>query len=95
MEFIHCPECRGIKMFQDGKCMVCGYISSVRQSINYLYSPKKDVGLVVSKSNVYQGSSSDYVSRSSSTGTDIISTSVAAALIFSDCGSSGSDGSCH
>jgi len=41
MDFEKCPKCRTIRMHEDGKCLSCGYISSVRASINALYSSKR------------------------------------------------------
>jgi hypothetical protein len=42
MEIHKCPECMALRMFEDGKCTNCGYCSSIRASINALYSQKKN-----------------------------------------------------
>jgi uncharacterized protein YbaR (Trm112 family) len=41
LEIITCPECRNLRLFEDGKCSNCGYCSSIRASINALYSKGK------------------------------------------------------
>jgi hypothetical protein len=38
MEIVKCPQCRNLRLFVEGKCLNCGYCSSVRASINALYS---------------------------------------------------------
>jgi hypothetical protein len=42
MDIHKCPECMALRMFEDGKCTNCGYCSSIRASINALYSQKKN-----------------------------------------------------
>ncbi|MEH7276424.1 hypothetical protein [Neobacillus vireti] len=41
MEIVKCPECRQLRLFEDGKCTNCGYCSSVRASINALHSHRR------------------------------------------------------
>lgn len=42
MDIHKCPECMALRMFEDGRCTNCGYCSSIRASINELYSQKKN-----------------------------------------------------
>jgi hypothetical protein len=42
MDIHKCPECMALRMFEDGTCTNCGYCSSIRASINALYSRKKN-----------------------------------------------------
>lgn len=42
MDIHKCPECRALRLFEEGKCINCGYCSSIRASINALYSKKKN-----------------------------------------------------
>jgi len=85
MAFLFCPQCRGYRMHQEGKCNVCGYISSTRASLNYLYGSK---GL---KKNTKQRSTSNSKS-SPKTYRDDISSIFTSSAVFVDYGSSGSDG---
>jgi hypothetical protein len=43
MDIHKCPECMALRMFEDGICTNCGYCSSIRASINALYSQKKKI----------------------------------------------------
>lgn len=54
MYLLRCSVCRTMRMHENGKCLICGYISSTRESINYLYGSK---GVV--KSGTNQGFSSE------------------------------------
>jgi hypothetical protein len=42
MDIHKCPECIALRLFEDGRCTKCGYCSSIRASINALYSQKKN-----------------------------------------------------
>jgi hypothetical protein len=42
MDIHKCPKCMELRMFEDGICKNCGYCSSIRASINALYSQKKN-----------------------------------------------------
>jgi predicted ATP-dependent serine protease len=72
--FSRCPECRAVRIHVDGKCQICGYISTKRASINALY-PSKNTKTSRSISN---SSSRSRISRSSrsSNSSDYINSSI-------------------
>lgn len=91
MDYQNCTECRIQRVFVDGKCKVCGYISSQRQSIEFLYPSKANVG------NVKQSKKASALSnRHQNYSNHDISSSMIASYVASDssCDSGSSGGSC-
>jgi predicted ATP-dependent serine protease len=88
MYLLKCVKCRAVKMHEDGKCMICGHISSVRNSIEALYPSNRNKNIAgeqtirASRSN---RSSSGFVR-------DVVTTSIIVGAMSDSCSSSGSDG---